>query len=53
MLPDDVFAWNERWWGEYVERAAIVQYEAGYTREAAERMAEQMVREMADKTPKV
>jgi thioesterase domain-containing protein len=46
-LPDDRFAWSERWWCEWTERAAIVQYDGGHPRAEAERLAEAMVREMA------
>lgn len=46
-LPADVFSWSEAWWAEWTERAAIVQYDGGYDRAEAERLAEAMVREQA------
>lgn len=45
-LPDDPRQWPEDWRHAWEERAAIHEFEAGMSRERAERMAESALRRL-------
>lgn len=50
ILPQNVRDWPDIWRDRYEERAAVLQYEAKFTRYVAEKLAEQDTRRVAEKS---